>query len=84
MTTKSDIKQIFQTNDVKQYGSKQLFRVANARGTFLVSYKTIIGVFDGTAWNITMEKYSKTTTAQTNWFIRNTPFSVNRVSELVY
>lgn len=73
--------------DVKQVGSKQLFIVdayapknrINAR--VLVSYYTIIGIFDGMKWRITTKKYSPTTSKQITQFHRETPFDIVRIDE---
>ncbi len=86
MTTIVDVKSQFNTDNVKQAGSKQLFVVND---NTLVSYRTIVGkLIDGT-WYITTEKYSVTTTRQCNQFaneaIREATrkgFKVERVTEL--
>jgi len=67
---------------VKQIDSMQLFLVDSYQcGRILVSYTTIIGVFDIDKWYITSDRYSSTTTRQTNKFIKSTPFEVERVTE---
>jgi hypothetical protein len=65
MTTKTDIKRIFNTQDVEQLGAKQLFIVG---GNKLVSYTTTIGHLYNGQWYITDEKYSRTTTRHVSYF----------------
>ena len=79
MSIKSDIKRIFQTNDVRQYDSKQLFLVD---GNKLVSYKTIIGRFVGGTWYITNKRYSVTTSRHKSFFAKQTSFPVVYVDVL--
>lgn len=66
---------------VRQFNSCQLFVVDTSYGRVLVSYRTIIGLFQGGKWFITSEKYSVTTSKQTNTFISSTSFEVERVTE---
>ena len=67
---------------IKQFNSCQLFIVdSSSYGRVLVSYRTIIGMFYNGTWYITTEKYSTTTSKQTNTFIKSTPFEVERVEE---
>lgn len=72
--TKQDIKHRFDTDDVYQYGSKQLFLV---KVSLLVSYKTIIGIskYNHTSgqheWYITTKVYSKTTSRHISWWAYN-------------
>lgn len=77
-------------NAVRQIGSKQLFIVDNHNSTkymyakcrILVSYKTIIGIFDADCvWHITDKKYSATTSKQTSQFINQTPFACFRCAD---
>lgn len=68
-----EIKRIFKTEDVKQYGSKNLFMV---HGCFLVSYKTIIGVYRGFRWTFAVKYPSNTSTKHANWYIKE--FGLNR------
>lgn len=66
---------------IKQVKSKQLFIVDSPRyGRILVSYKTIIGLFIDGKWIITTEKFSLSTSRQTNSFIKSTMFEVERVN----
>jgi hypothetical protein len=75
---------------VRQIGSKQLFIVDAYRDTYpscqynnriLVSYWTIIGVFDNLQWNITTKKHSPTISKQITQFRRETPFDIVMVDE---
>lgn len=66
---------------VKQFNSCQLFIVDSGYGRILVSYRTIIGLYQNSKWYITSDKYSSTTTRQTNKFIRSTSFEADRVTE---
>lgn len=69
MITTKDIKYFFNSDNVDQVRSMQLFIVNN---NLLVSYKTIIGVLDkNDCWNITNKKYSSTTSKQTTVFKRS-------------
>lgn len=69
--TKKDIMRQFNVEafHVEQQGSKQLFIVDLPQCCILVSYLTIVGVCSG-VWKLTEERFSSTTTAQTNKFIR--------------
>lgn len=66
--TKREIERRFNTSDVEQVGSKQLFIVTTDTQTLLVSYYTIIGIYVGARWLLTTEKFSSTTSKQTNQF----------------
>lgn len=82
MTTITDVKLQFNTDNVKQVGSKQLFVVND---NTLVSYRTIIGKLITGIWHITTEKYSVTTTKQCNQFANEAirkGFKVERVAVL--
>ena len=69
MITTRDIKTLFNSDNVDQIASMQLFIV---NYNLLVSYKTIIGVIDrNDCWHITSRKYSKPTSKQTTVFKRN-------------
>lgn len=69
MITVKDVKYKFNTQNVSQVCSMQLFVV---NGNLLVSYKTIIGVLDkNDCWHISNKKYSSTTSKQTTIFKRN-------------
>lgn len=69
MITVKDVKYFFNTQNVSQVKSMQLFIV---NYNLLVSYKTIIGVIDrNDCWHITNKKYSSTTSKQTTLFKRN-------------
>jgi hypothetical protein len=69
MTTVKDVKYFFNTQNVSQVCSMQLFIV---NYNLLVSYKTIIGVLDDNdCWHITNRKYSPTTSKQTIVFKRS-------------
>jgi len=59
-------------SDVKQIGSKNLFTATHGKHTVLISYKTIIGIYDSVEniWNITTAKYSLTTSKQITMFRR--------------
>lgn len=68
-------------NMVKQVKSMQLFIVDTSYlGRILVSYKTPIGVFHNSTWYLTTQKFSATTSKQTNIFAKSTPFKVERIS----
>jgi len=68
----SDIKKQFNTNDVEQVKTMQLFIVKGryCNKYLLVSYHTIIGVLDEMAdcWYISGQYHSRTTTRQVNYF----------------
>ena len=69
---------------VKQVKSMQLFIVDSHRyGRILVSYQTIIGIYDfnNCTWYITKEKFSVTTSKQTTQFINSIYNPVIRVEE---
>jgi len=66
MVTKKDLMYKFNTQNVDQVASMQLFIV---NSNLLVSYKTIVGVLGvDDCWHITKNKYSPTTTRQINRF----------------
>jgi len=68
--TIKDIKNRFNTLRVEQVASKQLFIVdLVGGGRVLVSYYTIVGIYEG-IWKLTKEKYSRTTTRQLNSFAK--------------
>lgn len=56
--TKSYIKNIFNTNNIRQIGYKQLF-IVNSK--LIVSYKTIIGIVKDNNLYLTKKYYSNTT-----------------------
>lgn len=61
---------------VRQVKSQQLFIVEHPmRGRLLVSYHTVIGYFKGNVWFITKEKFSSSTSRQTNRFIKSLEIS---------
>lgn len=70
--TKKHIKHYFNVKleHVKQVQSKQLFIVYTNNAKLLVSYYTVIGIyeFNHCAWYITKEKFSKTTSRQITKF----------------
>lgn len=70
--TKKDIAKSFNVSldNVEQVQSKQLFIVYTSNAKLLVSYYTVIGVyeFNHCAWYITKEKYSTTTSRQITTF----------------
>lgn len=69
MITLKDVKYFFNTQNVSQVKSMQLFIV---NYNLLVSYKTIMGVLDDNdCWYITSRKYSSTTSKQTTVFKRS-------------
>lgn len=66
--TVKDTKYFFNSDNVEQVKSMQLFIVNN---NILVSYRTIIGVLDNNdCWHITNKKYSSSTSRQTSVFKR--------------
>ena len=76
------IMQIFEVNrdKVRQIKSQQLFIVDTPYlGRLLVSYRTVVGIFHGGVWVISLEKHSTSTSRQVNSFTRSTPFEVQRV-----
>ena len=82
--TKKDIQLAYNVapDKVKQVNSKQLFIVDTSYlGRLLVSYKTTIGLFHNGVWFITSEKFSVSTSRQTNQFINSTSFEVKRVDK---
>jgi hypothetical protein len=67
--TVKDTKYFFNSDNVEQVKSMQLFIVNN---NILVSYKTVIGILDNNdCWYITNRKYSKTTSRQITVFKRS-------------
>lgn len=83
--TKKDISAIFGVSPgaIKQVGSKQLFLAyvyTDEVGyqKILISYRTIIGVYDE-MWHITTKKYSRTTSYQITAFSRGKWGKVKRV-----
>lgn len=69
MITVKDVKYFFNTQNVDQVKSMQLFIIND---NLLVSYKTIIGVLgNNDCWHITNKKYSSTTSKQTSIFKRS-------------
>lgn len=69
---------------VKQVKSMQLFIVDSPRyGRILVSYRTIIGIYDfnNCTWYVTKDKFSVTTLKQTSQFINSISNPVVRVEE---
>lgn len=69
MITVKDVKYFFNTQNVEQVKSMQLFIIND---NLLVSYKTIIGVLgNNDCWHITNKKYSSTTNKQTSIFKRS-------------
>lgn len=69
MITVKDVKYFFNTQNVEQVKSMQLFIIND---NLLVSYKTIIGVLgNNDCWHITNKKYSSTTSKQTSIFKRS-------------
>ncbi len=82
MTIITDIKLQFNTDNVKQVSSKQLFVVND---NTLVSYRTVVGKLLDRTWYITNEKYSVTTTKQCTQFANEAirkGFKVERVAVL--
>ena len=82
--TKKDIANIFNvpTTDITQIGSKQMFKVLSVKDKclFLVSYRTIIGIYHDNIWKITTKKYSITTTQQITAFSRGKWGRISRIS----
>lgn len=68
--TKTEIKRLFNIENVKQYGRKQLFLVD---GNKLLSYRTVVAKATPTSmgWIITTAYHSKTTTAHINFWLRS-------------
>lgn len=69
---------------IKQFNSCQLFIVDSPMyGRILVSYQTIIGIYDfnNCTWYITKEKFSVSTSKQTSQFINSIYNPVVRVEE---
>ena len=93
MITKQDIARQFNIaiNNVKQIDSKQLFIVndyssldsTHSNKRYLVSYQTIIGIYDfnNCTWYVTKEKFSVTTSRQTSQFINSIHNPVIRVEK---
>ena len=82
MTTITDVKLQFNTDNVKQVGSKQLFVVND---NTLVSYRTVVGKLVDKTWYFTTEKYSVTSTKQCTQFANEAirkGFKVERVTVL--
>lgn len=71
IVTKSDIKTLFKTNNVKQYGNRNLFLVD---GNKLVSYETLIARLihspGGSYWLVTDQTYSATTSKHIAFWLR--------------
>ncbi len=82
MTTIADVKSQFNTDNVKQVGSKQLFVV---NSNTLVSYRTIVGKLIDRTWYFTNERCSVTTAKQITQFANEAirkGFKVERVDVL--
>ena len=70
--------------NVRQCGAKALFVLTRGEDRMLFSYYTIIGRKSGSEpWRITLERFSKTTTAHCSWFTRQCTITPVRVSEIV-
>lgn len=66
--TKTEIKYLFNTDNVKQYGSKQLFLVD---GDKLVSYGTIVAKrLPSGMWIVAARTYSVTTRKHINFWLK--------------
>lgn len=76
--TKKDISAIFGVSPaaIERVGSKQLFIIVKDSKQFLISYHTIVGVYSGGCWLLTLKKYSVTTSKQLSQF----PYANRRIS----
>lgn len=72
MTTLKDIKTLHPDARCSQVGYKQLFEVEYPGYTLLYSYTTPIAIYKQSEkhWYFTVEKFSKTTSKQTNQYKR--------------
>ena len=81
--TKKDISAIFNvpTANITQVGSKQMFKVTSVKDKcfFLLSYRTIIGIYHDNIWKITTKKYSSTTSRQITAFSHSRGDRIKRV-----
>ena len=85
--TKKDISAIFGVSlaAIEQINNKQLFMVyiyTDELGyqKILISYRTIIGVYDDEMWHITTKKYSQTTSSQITSFSSSRWGRIKRVN----
>lgn len=83
--TKQDIEQLYKPLSIYQVGKKQLFNCVILNKAccpihVLISYKTIVGIYDSHArtWILTKEKYSRTTSKQLTQFA-HAPERINSV-----
>ena len=83
--TKKDIYERFNISNVEQIGKKQLFTGIIKDTNVLISYYTIVGVYDNInkIWVLTLEKYSHTTTCQMHKFMQDNNCRYARIEDYI-
>ena len=84
--TKKDLKNRFNTiSGIEQIGNKQLFTATIDGKYVLISYYTIVGIFDSVNWEwlITTEKYSVTTSKQLTQFLNKNTGRYTDISDYI-
>ena len=84
--TKTEITHRFNNiTDIQQIDNKQLFTATVNNRRILISYYTIVGIYDFTnsEWLITTEKYSITTSKQLTQFVSKNTSRYTDISDYI-